>query len=130
MNADLRAAQAATELRVRCLLAGDVAGMAPLLDEALVYVHSPGQVQGKTQLLQFLMQELHVLSIERQPRMQIMHDGLVLLAFEQHMHAKRVRAGAAVFEAHSYFAEVWRLTDGAWRMLHAQSTALTPLPID
>lgn len=129
MNAGLRDAQVAAEQRIRCLLAHDIDAMAPLLDEQLLYVHSPGQVHGKAQLLQFLAQELRVLSIARQPRIQVAHDGLALLDFEQNMRAERVCAGHAVFEARSHFAEVWRHSAGAWRLLHAQSTALAAPPV-
>lgn len=124
-------ASAAAEQRLRLWLDGDLTAMADLLDTDLVYVHSTGQVHDKTQLLRFLAEDLRVVAVERQPQTCVADGDLACLAFVQVMRAQLLRAPHTEIQARSQFTEVWRRTQGTWRLLRAQSTALAePRPGD
>lgn len=119
-------ALAQSERRIELLVAGDLAGVAELLDDALVYVHSTGLVQSKAASLAFFAEVLQVTAVQREPRFQSegKESGTVCLGFVQSMHAHLRREPGRSIKAHSYFSEVWRICGGSWRLVHAQSTAL------
>ncbi|MFP3801206.1 nuclear transport factor 2 family protein [Paraburkholderia sp. SIMBA_027] len=112
-------------MRVRRLVADDLAGLANLLDDELVYVHSTGLVQGKAELIDFFMQTLHVLDI----RTRIAHfaegGDMACVGLFQRMHGQLQTDPPRELYTYSYVSEVWRLCGGDWRLRHFQSTAVS-----
>lgn len=122
----LRDARQASGERIRRWIAHDLPGMAELLDDALVYVHSTGQAHDKAQLLEFLERKLRVAAVERQPGLAIEQDGLACLVFTQSMRAQLAHPPWTEIESRTCFTELWRRQDGGqpWRLVHAQSTVI------
>ena len=116
--------RALSERRVAHLLAGDLAGTAEPLDDALVYVHSTGLVQDKAALLAFFAEVLQVTGLRRELRFESAGEGFVCFGFEQTLNAQLRREPGRSIQARAYFSELWRDVGGAWRLVHAQSTAL------
>lgn len=119
------AALQASGRRIDHLIANDVAATADLLDPGLIYIHGTGQVHDKARLLQFFERELRVINIDRRLQAAVGDGELTCLAFVQVMRAQLRHAPETMIEIRSHFCEIWRRSDGAWRLLHAQSTALT-----
>ncbi|MDP9900881.1 YybH family protein [Variovorax ginsengisoli] len=119
--------RALSDRRVAHLLAGNLAGMAEPLDDALVYVHSTGLVQGKEGVRAFFAEVLQVTGLQRILRFESAGEGFVCLGFEQTLDAQLRREPGRSIQARAYFSELWRDVGGAWRLVHAQSTAL-PAP--
>lgn len=125
MTTPIEAALAASGQRARHLVDDDLSAMAGWLDDALVYVHSTGQVHDKPQLMRFFAHELRVLSLDRTPPRAIGGADLVVLSFEQRLRGQPIRMPGQTIQADAHVSEVWgRTHDDAWRLLHAQSTAL------
>lgn len=111
--------------RVRRLAAGDLASLAELLDDDLLYVHSTGLVQGKAELIGFFTRTLRVLDI----RTRIAHfaegSDMACIGLFQRMHAQLQTDPPRELCTYSYVSEVWRLCGSDWRLRHFQSTAVS-----
>ena len=107
--------RALSDRRIAHLLAGDLAGMAEPLDDALVYVHSTGLVQGKAAVQAFFAEVLQVTGLRRELRFESAGEGFVCLGFEQTLDAQLRREPGRSIQARAYFSELWRDVDGAWR---------------
>ncbi|KKB63468.1 hypothetical protein WM40_11830 [Robbsia andropogonis] len=117
-------AMAAEDRRVALLAQGQLSALADLFDDTLIYVHSTGLVQGKADVLEFFAKTLRVVRIERQIE-RVTEDGhLTSIAMIQTMHATLHADESKHIATRSYIHTLWRLTDGDWRLLHFQSTAL------
>ncbi|KVE04899.1 nuclear transport factor 2 family protein [Burkholderia anthina] len=111
--------------RIRRLAAGDLAGLADLLDDDLVYVHSTGLVQGKAELIGFFTRRLHVLDIHSRIA-HFAHGGdMACISLFQRMHARLQTEPPRELCMYSYVSETWRLCGDDWRLRHFQSTAVS-----
>lgn len=113
--------------RVRRLAAGDLAGLADLLDDDLVYVHSTGLVQGKAEVVGFFTQTLHVLDIRTRIAHFAQGSDMACIGLFQRMHAQLQTDPPRELCTYSYVSETWRLcgSGSGWRLRHFQSTAVS-----
>lgn len=111
--------------RVRRLAAGDLASLADLLDDDLVYVHSTGLVQGKVELIGFFTQTLHVLDIQTRIANFAKGSDMACIGLFQRMHAQLQTNPPRELCTYSYVSEVWCRCGGDWRLRHFQSTAVS-----
>lgn len=111
--------------RVRRLAAGDLAGLADLLDDDLIYVHSTGLVQGKAELIGFFAQTLHVLDIQTRIAHFAQCSDMASVGLFQRMHAQLQTEPPRELCTYSYVSETWCLCGDDWRLRHFQSTAVS-----
>lgn len=111
--------------RARRLAAGDLAGLADLLDDELIYVHSTGLVQGKTELIGFFTQTLHVLDIDTRIVCFAQCSDMLCVGLFQRMHAQLQMEPPRELSTCSYVSETWCRCGDDWRLRHFQSTAVS-----
>ena len=107
--------------RIEATRANDIAALAPLLHDSLIYVNSIGRIYDKQSYLQEI--GTNCLSYEvdfdvRETEARVL-DNLVVLAGVMLGHA-RLEGEQQVF--HSRCLGVWRKDSGEWRMLAWQSS--------
>ncbi|WP_186090923.1 MULTISPECIES: nuclear transport factor 2 family protein [Burkholderiaceae] len=110
--------------RVRRLAAVDLVGLADLLDEDLVYVHSTGVVQGKVEVIDFFRYTLQILDIRTRIANFSESVDMASVGLFQRMHAHLKTNPLNEICTHSYVSETWYRCDGIWRLRHFQSTAV------
>ncbi|WP_246174938.1 nuclear transport factor 2 family protein [Pandoraea bronchicola] len=117
-------ALACEDRRIALLSEGRLDELADLLDDALVYVHSTGLVQDKAGVLDFFARVLRVERIERHIERILGESDLAAIDLTQTMHATLRANESTRIAANSYVHTLWRRTNGTWRLLHFQSTAV------
>ena len=109
--------------RLKAMISGDLAALAALLDDDLIYIHSNGQADGKNEYLDSL----------RQGR--ITYEDISVTS-DRHWHAEgcfvlvqfvsarmRIGVGAEPVERSLTIISVWRPSLSGWRLIAMQSTA-------
>jgi ketosteroid isomerase-like protein len=118
----LETVRALERRRIDATGANDVAALAPLLDDSLIYINSVGDVFDKQQYLHAL--ETHRLAYDkdfdvRETEFRVL-DGLALLVGVMLGHS-RLDGEQQVF--HFRCISVWREQAGEWRMIAWQSSS-------
>ena len=115
---------AAEQARAAALVARDIAALAALLHDELVYVHATGTRHDRRQLLRFVAEGPRFLAVHLDdPSVQVVGDvaivaGTLRLTLQQ-------PADTAPTDARSWASEVWmRAGDGRWRLRLFQSTRI------
>jgi len=114
----------AEDRRVELLTQGRLSELADLFDDALIYVHSTGLVQNKSDVLAFFAHTLRVARIKRTIERITRGDQFASIVMVQTMEATLRADESKRIAARSYVHTLWRRNDGDWRLLHFQSTAL------
>jgi ketosteroid isomerase-like protein len=109
------------ERRRAATVAGDVAGLAALLDDDLVYVHSSGSSDTKASYLESLRSG-HVVydELEMSDRHVIMKPGAALVLYS--MQA-RVRIGGEARKVNTRILAIWTRSGGDWKLTALHSAA-------
>jgi ketosteroid isomerase-like protein len=102
-------------------LAGDLDGLAALLDDELVYVHSTGNGDTKATYLEGLRSG-HVVyeTIETSERRIIAKESMAAVFYTM---KARVRIGADIRNLHTRILAVWNKTSDGWKLVALNSAA-------
>lgn len=112
-------------LRCRALLERDYAGLADLLDDALVHIHSTGEVHGKTDYLTHAAGPGRLLEIKRgELGVRVFGDAALMTGTLS--TTIQPPAPIAAVTVHAHVMQIWLLSDDVWRMLAFQATRLPP----
>jgi len=127
-NADdaVAAVMARDVQRVEALLRGDAPQLADIYSDALLYTHSNGQVETKTEFVGALADKsltYQQFLTEGVNGSQITMDVVVLRGRIDQRKIVRGKPGTAKL----FFTSVWRRESGTWRMA-AMQTAMIPAP--
>ena len=111
--------------RQRCdaLVRGDWAFVADLLAPDLVYVHAPGAVHSREQLLAFLRERVRYDAVERGPLALHVHGDVAWVTGLLRMTGHRL-PGNELVAAVSFVTQVWRHGEAGWKLVLLQSTKL------
>jgi len=107
--------------RAAGLIAGDVAAVAPLLHDELVYVHAPGLRQRKAELLGALPRGPRFLVVDFAVEGHACSGDLCVLNGQLHLRLLRAAEDTPV-EARSYALAVWQCGPEGWQLRCFQST--------
>jgi hypothetical protein len=102
------------------MMAGDGQALAKVFSDALVFAHSDGRVEGKSEYVRNLMAGDTAYADARTSEVQTLEPaaGVVVLIGQQDM---RKRLGPAWSVITLRFLSVWRNESGTWRMVAWQS---------
>jgi ketosteroid isomerase-like protein len=109
--------------RCDALVQGDLAFVADLLAPDLVYVHAPGTVHSREQLLAFLRERMRYDAVERGPLALQVHGGVAWVTGLMRMSGRRLPGDEPV-AAVSFVTQVWRHGEAGWKLVLLQSTKL------
>lgn len=106
------------------LVNDDMAGLADLLTDDLVHVHTTGVVQGKEQLLGHAGQFLRFIEVERGPLTirRVGEDAAVMTGTMTNMVGRRDLDERVKVQA--FVTQLWVRCDGEWRVASFQATRL------
>jgi len=122
---DCREVLDAERLRARCVVAGDLDALAPLLHEDLVYVHAPGTRHGKHELLAALAGGPRFLEVTFKVERQFASGDLCVL--QGALHLRLLRAGEEnPVQVLSHASAVWQRAAPGWQLRSFQSTRVAP----
>ena len=110
--------------RCRALEAGDIACIEAMLDQDLVYVHGPGTVHDKRQLLEFLRTSVRYLSVQRCGLCVRLEGDIAWMTGLMKLRGTRVVTGEQI-TATTFVTQIWRLHQGECRLVALQSTGVT-----
>ncbi len=121
--------------RIQSLLSQDWSALDGLLDESLVYVHSPGFVHRRAELMEFFRGRIRVLGLDRGPLSLHANAELACLSGLQWMRVQLLAVeppgvqppGVNAVTSCAYVTQIWRRHAGAWRMALFQSTEVGPV---
>lgn len=106
--------------RTHALLGAEWGVLSGLLDEALCYVHATGRRHDKPQYLQFVREQIRVLSLDIEaPRVQWMGEVAVVTGLLRQTIVRQGEHSPVALQ--SWVTEVWRQSDH-WRLCAFQST--------
>lgn len=110
----------ADQARLAAMMAGDAAGLGRLMSESLVFVHSDGRTESKTDYVKNLLAGDTAYADAKTAEVRTMEPapGVVILIGAQQM---RKRLGPTWSEVKLRFMSVWRDEAGTWRMVAWQS---------
>lgn len=92
-----------------------------MLDKQLIYIHAPGFIHGKMELMAFLRGGVRYEAMERTDLQVHEHDGVVWTTGL--MRIKGVRSTSdATFEATSFVTQIWIQKESVWSLVLLQST--------
>jgi Domain of unknown function (DUF4440) len=113
------------ELR-RCaaLAAGDFAEVEALTSPRLVYVHAPGVVHGREELMRFLRKDVQFSSVERRDLKLRARGGVAWTTGLLRYEGWRLPAREP-FVAFSFVTQIWCRVDERWQMEVCHSTKVT-----
>jgi ketosteroid isomerase-like protein len=123
----LRAAESAVDLvlrvdqsRLKAMMAGDGAALARVFSDEVVFVHSDGRIESKQDYVKNLTAGDTAYTDAKTTNVQAreISPGVVVLVGEQQM---RKKLGTEWSELHLRFMSVWRIENGAWRMVAWES---------
>jgi ketosteroid isomerase-like protein len=116
----VEAVLAADQARLNALMAGDAATLTRVFSDDLIFVHSDGRIEGKTDYVRNLLAGDTAYANARtlDLRTQEPAPGVVVLIGAQEM---RKRLGPDWAEVKLRFLAVWRQEGSAWRMVSWQS---------
>ncbi len=112
------------QARCRMLVERDLAGLAALLDDDLVYVHSTGLVQDKAAFLEFAANSVAYRQVDRE-RLRIVSQGGPIVVCTGLLRLAGVRlASQEPFSSVSFVTQVWRCRQDRWALQVFHSTKL------
>lgn len=119
-SAAVLAVRQADQARLAAMMAGDGRALAAVFSDALVFAHSDGRVEGKSEYVRNLMAGDTAYADARTSEVQVLElaPGVVVLIGQQDM---RKRLGPAWSVITLRFLSVWRNEAGTWRMVAWQS---------
>lgn len=110
--------------RCRALERGDIGTVEAMLSPRLVYVHAPGTVHDRNELLTFLRTQVRFQSVERAGMTLEVHGDVAWLTGFMRLAGQRLANGAD-FTSVSFATQVWcREADAVWRLAVFQSTRI------
>jgi hypothetical protein len=118
--------RAKEQARFSAMISKDLAALADLLDDGLIYVHSNGKADTKSEYLESLRQGNIVYDA-----VQILSDrhwqGIESFVLVQSLAVRmRSGAGAESVDRKLTIMSVWRSTPSGWKLVAMQSTAAGP----
>ena len=116
----VEAVLAADQARLNALMAGDAATLTRVFSDELLFVHSDGRIEGKSDYVRNLLagDTAYANARTHDLRTQEPAPGVVVLVGAQEM---RKRLGPDWSEVKLRFLAVWRQEGSAWRMVSWQS---------
>ncbi len=109
--------------RRAAMVAGDIATLDALLDDAVTYVHSNGTVENKSQYLELIRHGRYHYTEVSQPQMDIRLLGDVALVTGRTILRVLLPDGS-IKTVNGRSVVVWARADGRWRMHFYQGTTL------
>jgi len=108
--------------RCQSAVDGDLASLADILDDDLVFVHSAGYSHNKQEYLSFLAEKMKILEISRPlPLTYLFLPDTVLVSGPLDQVLER-RADGSIVEIHAIVSQAWSRRDGNWKLVHFHST--------
>ena len=115
--------QLETERR-RALVEEDYARVAELFADDLVYVHTTGLVQGKTDYLDYARSAVQYLAIERgELQVRLYGERLAIMTGPQ-CNTLQKRGGDQLIRGEGFATQVWALGENGWQISSFHATRL------
>lgn len=124
-SAARQAVLAREQQRHRALLDGDIAQLADLVTDDLVYVHASGRVEDKAAYLEGLRTRFRFLNVER-PGLQVRVFGDVAVATGRLDQVLILLATGQEHTMKAFATQVWVRQGETWRVASFQATNMPP----
>ncbi|NLS01603.1 nuclear transport factor 2 family protein [Rhizobium sp. P38BS-XIX] len=119
---------AAAEKRAAAMIAGDIDGIAALLDERLIYTHSSGVVDTRESYIAALNRKEYIYhSVETVKTDYSLTDGDLVISNKVMAVSMTVRSSGQTVSRQIRVTEIWTRGNGdrAWRLLVSHSTNIS-----